>query len=43
MVEAAGKKLLPKVRELSDIKKLRALARALKFAETLDEIKRLLG
>jgi len=40
---AAGKKLLPKVRALHDVDKLRALARALKSAETLDEVKRLIG
>ena len=40
---AAGKKLLPKVRELNDLKKLRALARALQSAETLDEAKQLIG
>lgn len=39
---AAGKKLLPKIRALHDIKKLRALARGLKTAKTLDEINRLL-
>jgi flagellar biosynthesis/type III secretory pathway protein FliH len=36
---AAGKKLLAKVRALHDIDKLRAVARALKSAATLDEIK----
>jgi hypothetical protein len=36
---AAGKKLLAKVRALHDIDKLRAVARALKSAESLDEIK----
>lgn len=39
---AAGKRLLAKVRTLHDIDKLRAMARLLKSAETLDEIKQLL-
>ena len=36
---AAGKKMLAKVRALHDIAKLRAVARALKSAENLDEVK----
>jgi len=36
---AAGKKLLVKVRGLNDVAKLRAVARAIKSAETLDEVK----
>ena len=39
---AAGKKMLSKVRALHDIAKLRAVARALKSVDTLDEVKRLL-
>jgi hypothetical protein len=39
---SAGKKLLPKVRALHDVAKLRALTRALKSAEGLDEVKALL-
>jgi flagellar biosynthesis/type III secretory pathway protein FliH len=39
---AAGKRLLAKVRTLHDVTKLRAVARALKSAETLDEVKQLL-
>jgi hypothetical protein len=38
----AGKRLLPKIRALHDIEKLRALARALKSAETLEEVKELI-
>jgi hypothetical protein len=40
---AAGKRLLPKVRAIEDIDRLRALARAIKTAETLAEVKRLIG
>jgi hypothetical protein len=38
---AAGKKLMPKLRALHDVQKLRAVARALKSAESLDEVKQL--
>jgi hypothetical protein len=37
---AAGKRLLPKVRAVHDVVELRALAHALKSAETLDQFKR---
>jgi hypothetical protein len=40
---SASKRLLPKVRALHDVEKLRALARRLKAAETVEQIKRLLG
>ena len=36
---AAGKRLLPRVRALGDVEKLRALTRTLLAAETLDEVK----
>jgi hypothetical protein len=36
---AAGKRLLPRVRALGDVEKLRTLTRALLSAETLDEVK----
>jgi hypothetical protein len=36
---APGKRLLPKVRALRDVAELRALARTLKSATTLDEVK----
>jgi hypothetical protein len=39
---AAGKRLVPKVRALGDVERLRALARALKAAESLDQAKALL-
>ena len=39
---AAGKRLVPKVRALGDVEKLRSLARALKGAESLDQAKALL-
>lgn len=39
---SAAKKLLPRIRALHDVAKLRALARAVKSAETIEEIKRLL-
>jgi hypothetical protein len=39
---AAGKKLLPKVRELHDVEKLRALGRAISKAKSLDEVKPLI-
>jgi flagellar biosynthesis/type III secretory pathway protein FliH len=39
---AAGKRLLPKFRALRDVEKLRTLARAVKLAESLDEVKQLL-
>jgi len=37
---SAGKKLLPRIRALHDIEKLRALARAVKSAETIEDVKR---
>jgi hypothetical protein len=39
---AAGNRLVPKVRALADIEKLRTLARALKSAESLDQARALL-
>jgi hypothetical protein len=36
---AAGKRLLPRVRSLGDVEKLRTLTRTLMSAETLDEVK----
>jgi hypothetical protein len=36
---AAGKRLLPRVRALGDVEKLRALTRTLLSAETLDQVK----
>jgi hypothetical protein len=39
---AAGKRLVPKVRALREVERLRALARALKAAESLDQAKALL-
>jgi hypothetical protein len=39
---AAGKRLLPKFRALRDVEKLRTLARAVKLADSLDEVKQLL-
>ena len=39
---AAGKKLLPKIQALQDVKKLRALTRAIHSAETLEEVKQML-
>lgn len=39
----AGKKLLPKVQELADVAKLRAFARKLKSADTLDDAEELLS
>jgi hypothetical protein len=39
---AAGRRLLPRVRALGDLDKLRALTRALASAEALDEVKALL-
>jgi hypothetical protein len=39
---AAGKRVLPKIRALGDVAKLRALARAIKSAGTLDEVNALL-
>ncbi len=39
---AAGKRLLPKIRAVQDVEKLRALNRALPTTETLEEIKQLL-
>jgi hypothetical protein len=38
---AAGKRLLPKVRALHDVEKLRALGRALKSVRSLDEARAL--
>jgi hypothetical protein len=40
---AAGKRLLSKVRAVEDLDRLRALARTLKTADTLEAVKRLLG
>ena len=39
---AAGKRLVPRVRALRDVDKLRALTRTLASAETVDEVKALL-
>jgi hypothetical protein len=39
---AAGKRLVPKVRAVNDINKLRALLRGIKPAKTLIEVKQLL-
>jgi hypothetical protein len=40
--KARGKRLLPKVLAIVDVDRLRDLARAIKTAETIDEVKRLL-
>lgn len=39
---SAGKKLLPKIRALDDVETLRELARAIKLAQTIDDVKALL-
>jgi hypothetical protein len=40
--KTAGKRLVPKIRALHDIEKLRELTRALALAKTLDEVKQLI-
>ncbi len=39
---AAGKRLLPKIQALHNVERLNALTRALKSAETIEEIKQLI-